>query len=292
MADAPPVVVTHGWPGSVVEFHKVIGPLTDPAAHGGDPTDAFHLVIPSLPGSGSRDKPTAAGWGVERIAAGWATLMDRLGYGGRWAAQGGDRGAGVTRMIGAANPAGCVGLHLNMLPLRPTAAEIAAADDGERKVLADVARDERELVRVLEGAEHAAADGRVRAGRLAGRAGGVDVREVPRLDRQLRLPEDVLTRDEMLDNVMLYWRPDTAASSARLYWESFAAMREERPTVMLPTASACSRRNYSGGRGGGPSSGSRGWSNGTNWTAAATSRRSSSRRCSRARCGRRFGPLA
>ena len=110
---AMPLLLTHGWPGSVVEFLDVIGPLTDPAAHGGAAADAFHLVIPSLPGFGFSDKPTGIGWGVERIAAAWVTLMKRLGY-TRYFAQGGDWGAAVTTAIGMKAPPECAGVHLNM----------------------------------------------------------------------------------------------------------------------------------------------------------------------------------
>ena len=115
-----PLLLTHGWPGSVIEFMKVIGPLTDPAAHGGDPKDAFHVIAPSLPGYGFSDKPTATGWGVPRIATAWIQLMARLGY-GRWVAQGGDWGAGVTTAIGVIRPPGCAAIHVNMPLVYPDA---------------------------------------------------------------------------------------------------------------------------------------------------------------------------
>ena len=113
-ADALPMVMTHGWPGSVVEFHKVVAPLTDPTAHGGDASDAFHLVIPSLPGYGFSDKPSAPGWGLDRTARAWAVLMGRLGY-GRYVAQGGDWGAAVSDKLAMARPAGFLAVHLNTL---------------------------------------------------------------------------------------------------------------------------------------------------------------------------------
>ena len=118
--DALPLVITHGWPGSVVEFLEVIGPLCDPPAHGGDASDAFHVVCPSLPGYGFSDKPTAAGWGVERIAQLWAQLMAELGY-GRYGAQGGDWGAGITMALALHDSAHLAGIHLNM-PLADPAA--------------------------------------------------------------------------------------------------------------------------------------------------------------------------
>ena len=116
--DALPLVITHGWPGSIVEFSKVIGPLTDPAAHGGDPADAFHLVCPSLPGYGFSGKPRQPGWGTEHTADAWDQLMTRLGY-SRYAAQGGDWGAQVTTAIGARHPGHVAGIHLNMPVVPP-----------------------------------------------------------------------------------------------------------------------------------------------------------------------------
>ena len=120
MSDALPLVMTHGWPGSIVEFLEVIGPLTDPEAHGGDARDAFHVVCPSLPGYGFSDKPTITGWGVERTAAAWAELMARLGY-ERYGAQGGDWGSAVTTGLGVSRPSHLVGIHLNMVSRVPGA---------------------------------------------------------------------------------------------------------------------------------------------------------------------------
>ena len=111
--DAKPLLMTHGWPGSIVEFQKVIGPLTDPAAHGGDAADAFHLVVPTLPGFGYSDKPTAPGWNINRIASAWDELMTRLGY-DRYFAQGGDWGSIVTAAIGVQNKGHCQAIHMNM----------------------------------------------------------------------------------------------------------------------------------------------------------------------------------
>ena len=111
--DAMPLIITHGWPGSVVEFHKVIEPLTDPTAHGGNAADAFHVVCPSLPGFGFSEKPVVSGWGVDRIASAWAVLMDRLGY-ARYGAQGGDWGSAVTTALGAQDPDHCAGIHITL----------------------------------------------------------------------------------------------------------------------------------------------------------------------------------
>jgi microsomal epoxide hydrolase len=131
--------MTHGWPGSVIEFRNVIGPLTNPVAHGGQSADAFHLVIPSLSGFGFSDKPTRPGWNMGRIARAWTTLMQRLGY-ERWAAQGGDWGAAITAVLGYMAPPGLIGIHLNMVLSYPTEEERANADAHEQKMLADVQR--------------------------------------------------------------------------------------------------------------------------------------------------------
>ena len=126
---ALPLVLTHGWPGSVVEFTKVIGPLADPRSHGGDPADAFHVVCPSLPGYGWSDRPAAPGWKVDRIATAWDRLMDRLGY-PRYGARGGDWGAGVTEAIGRLFAERCVGIHVNLAQFRrPPADEELSADE-------------------------------------------------------------------------------------------------------------------------------------------------------------------
>lgn len=134
--DALPLVLTHGWPGGVLEFYKVIGPLADPARHGGDRRDAFHLVVPALPGHGFSDQPAATGWGLNRIADAWVTLMRRLGYGNRWAAQGGDWGGFVGHAIAAKGPPNCVGVHTNQVAVTPTPEEVANATPEEQAALA------------------------------------------------------------------------------------------------------------------------------------------------------------
>lgn len=132
--DALPLLLTHGWPGSILEFRDVIGRLTDPVGHGGDASDAFHLVIPSLPGFGFSDKPETTGCGVSRIADAWIELMDRLGY-DTWGAQGGDWGSAVTEVIGRKAPAGLVGLHFNLPLVFPTADEVAQATPQEQAMI-------------------------------------------------------------------------------------------------------------------------------------------------------------
>lgn len=138
-ADALPLLMTHGWPGSVLEFRDVIGPLTDPVAHGGSAHDAFHVVIPSLPGFGFSDKPTAPGWNVGRTAGAWTKLMERLGY-SRWAAQGGDWGAAVTTALGYMAPPGLAGIHLTMAMFQPSDEERAEATPEEQAMLDAAAR--------------------------------------------------------------------------------------------------------------------------------------------------------
>ncbi len=230
--DALPLIITHGWPGSVLEFMKIIGPLTDPTAHGGDAADAFHLVLPSLPGFGFSDKPKTTGWGVERIAQAWAVLMQRLGY-DRWVAQGGDWGSAVTSAIGAQAPAGCLGIHVNMPMARPTEAAMQAPNPREMQALAaikhyqdwDSGYSKQQSTRP-QTLGYALADSAV------GQAAWIYEKMWAWTDNQ-GVPEDALTLDEMLDNIMLYWLPGNATSSARLYWESFGSFAPRE--INLPT---------------------------------------------------------
>jgi pimeloyl-ACP methyl ester carboxylesterase len=225
--DATPLILTHGWPGSVVEFLDVIGPLTDPAAHGGDAADAFHLVIPSLPGFGFSDKPTATGWGVERIAAAWITLMKRLGY-QRYFAQGGDWGAAVSTAIGMIAPPECAGVHLNMPLVYPGREDYAQLTEAEQASLASMkfyrdsdsgyARQQQTRPQTL---------GYGLTDSPAGQAAWIYEKFYAWTDNRGE-PESALSRDAMLDNIMLYWLPGTAASSARLYWESLAFFKTQK----------------------------------------------------------------
>lgn len=224
--NAVPLLLTHGWPGSVVEFLDVIGPLTDPAAHGGDGADAFHLVIPSLPGFGFSDKPTGTGWGVERIAAAWISLMKRLGY-PRYFAQGGDWGAAVTTAIGMLAPPECAGVHLNMPLIYPDKADLAQLSEAEQASVASMkfyrssdsgyAKMQRTRPQTL---------GYGLTDSPAGQAAWIYEKFYAWTDNRGE-PESALSRDAMLDNIMLYWLPATAASSARLYWESLASFRTQ-----------------------------------------------------------------
>ena len=228
--DALPLVLTHGWPGSVVEFLDVIGPLTDPPAHGGDAADAFHVVCPSLPGYGFSDKPTAPGWNVERIARAWAELMARLGY-DRYGAQGGDWGAMVTATLGAVDPDHLAGVHVNMPVAGPpagggpdlTAAELAALAPYEEHRRWGTGYSKQQSTR-----PQTLGYGLVDS--PAGQLAWIVEKFWAWADCDGH-PENVFTRDQLLDNVMLYWLPGTGASSARLYWESFRSPGLDPVTV-------------------------------------------------------------
>ena len=238
-ADALPLVVTHGWPGSIVEFLDVIGPLSDPTAHGGDAADAFHIVCPSLPGYGFSDKPAAPGWGVERIARAWGELMARLGY-ERYGAQGGDWGTSITTSIGQQDAEHVVGIHLNPPLAPPDPATFDDLTDAERAAL-----DSLEQARRWESGyseEQATRPQTVGYG-LTDSPAALCAWIVEKFwawnDWNDRL-ETVVARDALLDNLMLYWLPRTGASSARLYWESIRQVSENitgsvRDTVDVPT---------------------------------------------------------
>ena len=228
--NAVPILLTHGWPGSVVEFLDVIGPLTDPGAHGGDGADAFHLVIPSLPGFGFSDKPSSTGWGVERIAAAWITLMKRLGY-QRYFAQGGDWGAAVTTAIGMVAAPECAGVHLNMPLIYPVRDDFAQLTQAEQASVASMkfyrdsdsgyAKQQHTRPQTLS---YGLSDS------PAGLAAWIYEKFYAWTDN-CGEPESALSRDAILDNIMLYWLPGTAASSARLYWESLDFFKTQRIAV-------------------------------------------------------------
>ncbi|HEY2565787.1 MAG TPA: epoxide hydrolase [Acidimicrobiales bacterium] len=227
--DALPLLLTHGWPGSVVEFLNVIGPLTDPVTHGGKAEEAFHVVCPSLPGYGFSDKPSAPGWTIERIAQAWSGLMGRLGY-DRYGAQGGDWGAAVTGLIPHGDPDHCAGIHLTLaLAARPQPGEVLT--DAEQRAWS--ARDE--FIKTGRGYSSQQSTrpqtlGYGLADSPSGQAAWILEKFQAWSDCDGH-PENVFTRDELLDNVMCYWLPNTGASSARLYWESFRRPAPEPVTV-------------------------------------------------------------
>ncbi|HEY6698150.1 MAG TPA: epoxide hydrolase [Acidimicrobiales bacterium] len=223
--DAVPLVLTHGWPGSVVEFLKVIGPLTDPTAHGGDAADAFHVVCPSLPGYAFSDRPVQRGWNVERIAGAWVRLMARLGY-ERYGAQGHDWGTSITTSIGQRDPGHVVGIHLVPPLAAPDPATFDDLTAAERTALADLERaQEWESGYAIEQATRPQTLGYGLVDSPVGLCAWI-VEKFWSWTDCAGHPENVLGRDEILDNVMLYWLPGTGASSARLYWESFKQVSE------------------------------------------------------------------
>lgn len=248
-AGALPLVMTHGWPGSVIEFMGVIEGLTNPA----DGAQAFDLVLPSLPGFGFSGKPAQAGWGVERIGRVWGELMRRLGY-TRWVAQGGDWGSAVTTAIAVQQVPGCAGIHLNMPMGRPLPEDLANPTPAELKALGA-------LKHYQEWDSGYSTQQRTRPQTVGyglvdspvGLAAWIFEKMWAWTDNA-GSPFDALARDAILDNIMLYWLPATGASSARLYWESFGSFAPQRielpvavsafPKEILPTPRKWAERNY------------------------------------------------
>ncbi|MBW2359667.1 MAG: epoxide hydrolase [Deltaproteobacteria bacterium] len=229
-AGARPLVLTHGWPGSIVEFQKVIEALTDPTAHSGGEEDAFHVVCPSLPGYGFSGKPREPGWGVERIADAWSQLMQRLGY-SRYLAQGGDWGAMVTTNIGIRDPQHCAAIHLNMPLVTPDPETMNDLTEREQSALAGIQHYmDKDSGYSKQQSTRPQSLGYGLTDSPAGQAAWILEKFWSWTDCDGH-PENVLSRDELLDNVMLYWLPGNAASSARLYWESFGSPTLEAPKV-------------------------------------------------------------
>jgi pimeloyl-ACP methyl ester carboxylesterase len=223
---ALPLVLTHGWPGSVVEFHQVLGPLTDPTAHGGRADDAFEVVCPSLPGYGWSAKPVATGWGVERIATAWAELMRRLGY-ERYGAQGGDWGAGVTTALGLQDRDHVVGIHLNLVVVRPDPDTFGDLTESEQSALEAAAfYQDWDSGYSKQQSTRPQTLGYGLVDSPAAQCAWIIEKFYAWSDCDGH-PENVFQRDRLLDNVMAYWLPGTGASSARLYWESFNRLRFE-----------------------------------------------------------------
>lgn len=230
---ARPLVLTHGWPGSVVEFLEVIEPLTDPNKHGGTDQDAFHLVIPSLPGFGFSGKPTKSGWNVSKIAQAWDELMVRLGY-DQYLAQGGDWGAGVTTSLAADHSDHCVGMHTNMATVGP-----------DRDTLDDLLPIEEEAMRLgkfyqdwdsgysKQQSTRPQTLGYGLVDSPIGQAAWILEKFYQWTDCNGH-PENAISRDSLLDNVMFYWLTGCGASSGRIYWESFGRGGSSNP-VEVPS---------------------------------------------------------
>jgi epoxide hydrolase len=233
--NALPIILTHGWPGSIIEFMQVIGPLVDPTAHGGTADEAFHVVIPSLPGFGFSDKPTEPGWRLPRIANAWAALMARLGY-SRYVAQGGDLGAGVSSWMAKQQPAGLVAIHLNLpILFPPPPAPPGGYTAAEQPALA-------ELGKYASDASGYASIQTTRPQTLGYGLADSPVGQAMWIYEKFQAwsdykgdPAEAISVDHMLDDITLYWLTDTAASSARLYYESFAKDFARMP-LELPVA--------------------------------------------------------
>jgi pimeloyl-ACP methyl ester carboxylesterase len=233
--DALPLIVTHGWPGSIIEQLKILGPLTDPTAHGGSAEDAFDVVIPSMPGYGFSGKPTSTGWGPERIARAWAELMKRLGY-TRYVAQGGDWGAFVVDQMGLQAPAGLLAIHSNMPATVPADVDQAlqAGEPPPSGLSADERRAYEQLERTFKQVEYAkymAARPQTLYGIADSPVGlaawlldhndadGQPAAAVTKALNRTTSATGELTREEILDNITLYWLTNTGVSASRLYWE-------------------------------------------------------------------------
>jgi epoxide hydrolase len=227
-ADALPLIVTHGYPGSVVEFLDLVGPLTDPRAHGGDPADAFHLVAPSLPGYGFSTPVREPGWAMGRTSRAWVELMARLGY-DRYGGQGGDIGAGVTGMLANLDPGHVVGVHLNSDPLAVAAVALPPGDQADRAAVTDAHRASLEWMRRFQ------ADGlgylelqRTRPQTVAyaltdspvGQLAWIVEKFKEWTDPAADLPEDAVDRDQLLTNISIYWFTGTGASAAQFLYET------------------------------------------------------------------------
>jgi pimeloyl-ACP methyl ester carboxylesterase len=245
---ALPLIITHGWPGSILELLKVIGPLSDPTAHGGRAEDAFHLVIPSLPGYGFSARPVTTGWDPDHIARAWDTLMKRLGY-GRYVAQGGDWGAVISEAMGRQAPAGLAGIHVNLPAAVPPDVEAALAGIGP---MPEMSEQEHAVYDALSAYRKSGFSGYFVAMTARPQAVGYGLTDSPAGLAAFFLwhpgfanwsygadPADLKTRDDVLDNFTLYWLTNTAASSSRLYWENrgtspTSAVGEKTAAIAVP----------------------------------------------------------
>jgi hypothetical protein len=239
--DAVPLLATHGWPGSIVEFVDAAGPLTDPTAHGGKASDAFHLIVPSIPGYGFSSPPTQPGWDATRVANAWVELMKRLGY-TRYVAQGGDAGAVVTDTLGRLAPAGLLGIHLNLLVTALGGAPVPTGTAEEQAASAALAVFKGESAYLAEQSSRPQTIGYALSDSPVALAAWMldhDTDSYTKISRTFlgASPAGNLTRDHVLDNISLYWLTGTGVSSARLYWESAhprAAGSTPPPAVQVP----------------------------------------------------------
>jgi pimeloyl-ACP methyl ester carboxylesterase len=245
--DALPLIMTHGWPGSVIEQIDTVGPLTDPTAHGGSAEDAFHLVLPSLPGYGFSSQPVESGWNLARVARAWAELMNRLGY-DRYVAQGGDVGAGVTDAMGRLGSDGLIGIHTNLLvPALNDPAALPAKSEQEQTALAAIKKFQTsgngyfvEQATRPQTIGYALLDSPVA---LAAWMIDHDTDAYYKISGAFvdNRPSGNLSRDNILDNITLYWLTGTGASAARSYWEAYGpdapgTGQAPPPDVRIPVA--------------------------------------------------------
>jgi len=220
--EAKPLIISHGWPGSIVEFHKIINPLIDPVSHGGKAEDAFHIVCPTLPGYGFSGKPSQPGTGVEKIAELWDLLMNKIGY-NKYFAQGGDWGSAITISIGKQNRGSCEGIHVNMPFAPPTKEAIENPSDRDKLAFEGLnyyqewgsgySKQQSTRPQTLG---YGLADSPI------GQASWIIEKFYEWTDCDGH-PENILNKEELLDNIMFYWLTKSASSSARLYWESFGS---------------------------------------------------------------------
>jgi pimeloyl-ACP methyl ester carboxylesterase len=241
-ADALPLIMTHGWPGSVIELLEAVGPLTDPTTHGGRAEDAFHLVLPSLPGYGFSGEPTELGWESGRIARAWAELMDRLDY-TRYVAQGGDVGALVTDVMGRQAPDGLVGIHLNLLAGAPFILDQLPAESERERAAHDAINTFTTdgFGYFLEQSTRAQTIGYALLDSPVALAAWMldhDTDSYYKISRAFvdGEPAGHLSRDAILDNITLYWLTGTGASAARWYWETGRAVAAARAAGHAPPA--------------------------------------------------------
>jgi pimeloyl-ACP methyl ester carboxylesterase len=237
--DALPLIMTHGWPGSVVELLDSIGPLTDPTAHGGRAEDAFHLVLPSLPGYGFSSEPTELGWNVGRVGLAWAELMRRLGY-PRYVAQGGDVGAAVTDTMGRQAPEGLLGIHINLLVTALAGLQFPTDTDEERAATAAIATFQASgFAYFLEMATRPQTIGYAQLDSPVALAAWLLDHDTDSYYKIARAfvdgqPTGNLTRDQIVDNITLYWLTGTGVSAARSYWEDFGVAAAQARAGQVP----------------------------------------------------------
>ena len=241
--NALPIVMTHGWPGSIIEFMEVVAPLTDPTAHGGRAEDAFHFVAPSLPGFGFSDKPSARGWNADRIAKAWGELMGRLGY-TRYVAQGGDWGTFVTMRMAQLHVPGLAAIHITMPQVIPDKLPEKLTAQQQRAIDAQKRFETDQFGYFALQATRPQTIGYPLADSPAGQAAWIYEKFHAWTDNKGN-PEDALTRDQMLDNITLYWLTDTAASSARIYAEH-AEIGVSKNAGVVVTSQRCSSRRCAG----------------------------------------------